>query len=104
MAVSQSWKESFGVDNMKYWYDKEFEGIVCEPNCADEWLELLWEVALDYDGCRTVESLQGLVDELVDMSKKARECLYDGKIFEDKEETIRSREAAHEERNRCENG
>lgn len=89
---------------MKYWYDKEFKGVICEPNCTDEWLELIWEVALDYDGCSTVESLQGLVDELVEMSQKARTCLYDGKLFTDREESIRSREEAQEERKRCEDG
>ena len=89
---------------MKHWYDKEFKGIVCEPNCADEWLELLWEIALDYDGCRTVESLQELIDELVEISKKARTCLYDGKLFEDKEESAKSYEKAKEERKRCEDG
>ena len=52
---------------MKYWYDKEFDAIVCEPNSADEWLWQLWAVGLDYDGCNSVKSLQELVDELVDM-------------------------------------
>ncbi len=88
---------------MRYWYDKEFNGVVCEPNCAEEWLGLICEVAMDYDGCNTVESLQGLVDELVDMSKKAYYCLHDGKIFKDKEESAKSREVAKEEMRRCEN-
>ncbi len=88
---------------MRYWYDKEFDGIVCEPNCTDEFLWHIWAIGLDYDGCNTVESLQGLVDELVEMALKARECLYDGKIFEDKEESNKSREAALEERKRWEN-
>lgn len=87
---------------MKHWYDKEFKGIVCEPNCADEWLWHLWAIGLDYDGCDTVESLKFLVDELVDMALKARDCLHDGKLFEDKEESARSYEEALEERKRCE--
>lgn len=87
---------------MKHWYDKEFEAIVCEPNCVDEWLWQLWAIGFDYDGCNTVESLKKLIDELVDMSKKARECLHDGKLFEDKEESARSYAAAREERDRCE--
>lgn len=87
---------------MKYWYDKEFKGIVCEPNCAEEWLGLICEVAMGYDGCNTVESLQGLVDELVDMTKKAYCCLHDGNIFEDKEETVRLRKEAREEMEWCE--
>lgn len=89
---------------MRHWYDKEFKGIVCEPNCADEWLELLYDIGLGYDGCGTVESLKGLVDELMEMSTKARKCLHDGKLFEDKEESAASYEAAREERKRCEDG
>ena len=88
---------------MKYWYDKDFKGIVCEPNCADEWLELLHDIGFDYDGCGTVESLKSLVDELVEMSINARQCLHDGKLFADKEESARSSEAAREEMKRCEN-
>ena len=89
---------------MKYWYDKEFKGVVCEPNCADEWLWYLWAIGLDYDGCNSVESLKELVDELVEIALKARDCLHDGKIFEDKEESARSCEVAQEERKRCEDG
>lgn len=89
---------------MKHWYDKEFKCIVCEPNCAEEWLGLICEVAMGYDGCTTVESLEGLVDELVDMAKKAYNCLYDNKIFEDKEYSYSSLMAAREERERCESG
>ena len=89
---------------MRYWYDKEYKGIVCEPNCADEWLELLYDIGLDYDGCGTVESLKDLVDELMKMSTNARTCLYEGKIFADKEESAKSYEEAQEERKRCEDG
>jgi hypothetical protein len=88
---------------MRYWYDKEFECIVCEPNCVDEWLELIWQVGVDYDGCNSVESLKELIDELIEMSQNARYCLEDGKLFEDKEESRRSREEAVMERKRCEN-
>ncbi len=83
---------------MKYWYDKEFKGIVCEPDCADEWLELIWQVGVDYDGCHSVESLKGLVDELIDMSQKAQYCLEDGKLFTDKEESEKSHLAAKAEK------
>lgn len=89
---------------MEYRYDKQFKGIVCRPNSADEWMELIWDVGCDYDGCNSVESLKGLVDELVEMSQKARECLMDGKIFYNEEESQRSREEAIMERKRCENG
>lgn len=87
---------------MRFWYDKEFKCIVCEPNCAEEWMMHIWEVGCGYDGCYTVESLQGLVDELIEYSHKARQCLYDGKIFEDEAESARSLEEAKEERKKCE--
>lgn len=82
---------------MKYWYDKEFKGVVCEPDCVDEWLELIWQVGVDYDGCHSVESLKGLVDELLDMTGKARHCLWNNKLFTDKEESEKSSLAAREE-------
>ena len=85
---------------MKNWYDKEHGCIMCEPDCADEWLQFIWEVGLDYDGCHTVESLKGLVDELIEFSRKARKCLREGKIFEDKEESARSWNAARAERDK----
>jgi hypothetical protein len=88
---------------MKYWYDKDFKGIVCEPNCADEWLWHIWAIGVDYDGCHNVEDLKGLVDELVDMANKARECLYGGKLFDDKEESARSYEDARLELDKYDN-
>lgn len=87
---------------MKYWYDKEFKGIICEPNCADEWLELIWDIGVGYDGCNTVESLKALVDELMEMSTKARNCLHDGQLFKNIEEDSKSYKAAQEERKRWE--
>ena len=82
---------------MKYWYDKEFKCMVCEPNSTDEWLELLWQIGIDYDGCNTVESLKGLVDELIEISIKARVCLEAGELFENKEESEKSLLAARSE-------
>ena len=85
---------------MKYWYDKEFKGVICEPNSADEWMELIQDIAWHYDGCDTVESLKELIDEMVEMTAYARACLEEGKIFEDKEESARSMLEAHAERER----
>ena len=85
---------------MRYWYDKEFKGVICEPGSTDEWLELLWDIGLGYDGCNTVDSLQGLVDELVEISTKARACLDDGKLFKNQEESEMSLLAARAEQER----
>lgn len=67
-------------------YDEKF-GTSYRPNCAEEYLELLCDIAVDYDGCNTVESLKNLVDELKGYAHKARECLYEGKVFGDRKLT-----------------
>ena len=61
-------------------YDEKF-GTSYRPNCAEEYLELLCDIAVDYDGCNTVASLKKLVDELKGYAHKARECLYEGNVF-----------------------
>lgn len=53
-----------------------------EPDCCDEWLWMIWAVGFDYDGMDgSVESMKELVDELVEMAQKARDCLYRGELF-----------------------
>ena len=66
---------------MRYWYDEERDMKMCEADCVDEWLWDIWAIGCDYDGCNTVEELKKLVDELVDMSQKARECLWNNQLF-----------------------
>lgn len=66
---------------MKRWYDEEHDINMCEPDCVDEWLFFIWAIGCDYDGCHNVEDLKKLVDELVDMANKARECLWTNKLF-----------------------
>ena len=69
---------------MKIWTD-ERGSKWCEPDCYDEWLFDIWAIGCDYDGETTVEGLKKLVDQLVSMSQKARDCLHGGKLFpEDK--------------------
>lgn len=66
---------------MKFWYDAENDVKVGEPDCVDEWLFDIWAIGFDYDGCTTTDELKKLIDELVEMSKKARECLWGGQLF-----------------------
>ena len=66
---------------MRTWYDEKLGCNCCEPDCAEEWLKMVWAIGVDYDGCNTVDSLQDLVDELVDMAQKARDCLRKGYLF-----------------------
>lgn len=66
---------------MKYWIDEHTGCKMCEPNCVDEWLQFIWDIGCDYDGCRDANSLKQLIDELVDASIQARECLHKGELF-----------------------
>ena len=66
---------------MRYWKDEELDINMCEPDCADEWLWHIWAIGCDYDGCHNVADLKSLVDELVGMANKARECLWENKLF-----------------------
>ena len=34
------------------------------PEITDQWLELINDIAVDYDGCNTIESLKDLIDEM----------------------------------------
>lgn len=89
---------------MNHWYDKDTDIIFCEPSCADEWLWHLWAIGCDYDGCHSAEDLKKLIDELVDMAQKARQCLYEDKIFEDEDESVFTLVVARKERERWKNG
>ena len=66
---------------MRYWKDEETDTNMCEPDCVDEWLWHIWAIGVDYDGCHNAADLKGLVDELVDMANKARECLWTNRLF-----------------------
>ena len=65
---------------MKQWIDENGTHW-CEPDCVDEWLFDIWAIGFDYDGCHNAEDLKKLIDELISMADKARECLWDNKLF-----------------------
>lgn len=68
---------------MRKIYIEELKTECYEPDCVEEWLELICDIGCDYDGCGTVDSLKGLVDELVEMVYRARKCLKNGDIYVD---------------------
>lgn len=45
------------------------------PETTDQWLELINDIAVGYDGCNTVESLKDLIDEMRAYSIFARMAL-----------------------------
>ena len=52
-----------------------------KPNCVEEWLQLIWDIGHDYDGCSTVKGLKELIDELMEMNQEAMVCLRNGFLF-----------------------
>ena len=58
----------------------ENEKRVYPDNVADL-LNLILSVGSDYDGCRSSEALMNLVDELLSIARKAKQCLYSDNIF-----------------------
>lgn len=67
---------------MRYWIDEESGIRMSEPDCCDEWLSMIWMVGVDYDGCITTTEFKRLIDELIEMSEKARDCLRNGRLFQ----------------------
>lgn len=45
------------------------------PTTAEEWLELASDIAIDYDGCQTVEGLKDLIDEMREYVNNARKIM-----------------------------
>lgn len=70
---------------MKKVHDEKL-GTSYKPDCADEWLELIHDIAIDYDGCCAVEGLKSLIDEMADYANQARACLHSGDIFRKEED------------------
>ena len=42
----------------------------------DYYLDIIFGLGVDYDGCNTVESLKSLIDEIVEYSSIARRVLH----------------------------
>ena len=72
---------------MTHKWDEQFKSIIAYPDCADEYLELICEIAIDYDGYSTVKGLESLIDEIAKYAQKAMKCLREHKIFTDKDAT-----------------
>lgn len=65
----------------KKWIDEKSGCNMIDADTVYEYLWMIWAVGCEYDGCNTVESLKGLVDELVDYANKACDCLLAGRLF-----------------------
>lgn len=68
---------------MKKIYNKELQTTYYEPDCVEEWLELIYDIGYDCNGHNTVDGLKVLIGELMDMVLRACNCLRDGKVYVD---------------------
>lgn len=66
---------------MKSWIDEQTGCKMNEADCVDEWLSDIYNIGYDYDGYRDAKNLMELIDELLEMVCKARNCLWQGKLF-----------------------
>lgn len=66
---------------MKTWIDEQTGCKMCEADCVDEWLSDIYNIGYDYDRYRDAKNLMELIDELLEMVCKARNCLWQGKLF-----------------------
>lgn len=48
----------------------------------EKYLELITDLALDYDGCNTIDGLKGLIDELDKLASLGRVCNLTEPIYE----------------------
>ena len=51
---------------------KETDMLQRQIDIKNEYLDLIWAIGHDYDGCETTKELKRLIDGLIEYSKKAR--------------------------------
>ena len=61
---------------------KENQKSQYQIEIMEKYLELIVDLGFDFDGCNTVESLKGLVEELVHLASLARACNLTETIYE----------------------
>ena len=49
----------------------------------EKYLELIYDLGYDYDGCNDVDSLKGLIDEMCRLASLGRACNVSEPIYED---------------------
>ena len=52
-----------------------------EMEIKNRYMQMIVDLGIDYDGCNTIESLKGLIDELIRLARLGienndRECVY----------------------------
>lgn len=61
---------------------KENEQLKQQTIIMEKYLELITDLALDYDGCNTIDGLKGLIDELDKLASLGRVCNLTEPIYE----------------------
>ena len=60
---------------------QELDKINSQVIIMEKYLELISDLGYDYDGCNNIESLKGLVDELVHFASLGRVCCINEPIY-----------------------
>lgn len=66
---------------MKFKFDEEFKGVVCEPSNVEECLQMIIDIGFDYDGFNDSKNLKSLIDELVGYAEKGMKFICQKKFI-----------------------
>lgn len=80
--VGRLQKEMDSVDDYNRSITIEQLKLKKQIEIMEKYLELIIDLGFDFDGCNTVESLKGLVEELVHLASLARACNLTETIYE----------------------
>ena len=86
---------------MKFYYDKESGMVFASPNCVEDCFHNILEYCIIYEDFQSVEGLNNIIDNIVDLSQDARQFISEGKMTRDdpdvKKEETETYELAHRE-------
>ena len=66
---------------MKTWIDKETGIPDSKPDAVDEYLNMIFAIGVDCDGCYTVEKLKSIINEMVSLASDARVALEENRLY-----------------------
>ena len=82
---------------MKYRYDKKTKAIVSTPDCTEEYLDLIWDIAYIQE-LVSEQELRELIEEIKRYTIKAKACIKANQIRSNVELNIERRRKAEQEK------
>lgn len=69
------------IQTFTRWIDPSINEIKREIDIKNAYMRMIVDLGIDYDGCNTIDSLKGLIDELIRLARLGiesndKECIY----------------------------